>query len=347
MTRIVLTGAGGFIGAHVLRHLLTETDWQVAATDSFRHKGITDRIVSTLDGLPGAARTRAEVYTHDLSAPLTPRLVAQMGGTGGVDYVIAMASLSHVDDSIADPVSFTTNNVAVILNTLEACRAWQPAHVIVISTDEVYGPVPAGHTGHAEWAAIVPSNPYSASKAAQEAIAIAYWRTYGLPVTIINAMNLIGEMQGSEKYLPSLIRNISLGREVTVHGEPGNIGSRHYLHARNLADALLFLLRHCPPHRFGDGGQLLDGREVPARWNIVGPDRQTNLDLAEHVAAIIGEPLRYRLENFHATRPGHDPHYGLDPAKLTAAGWTPPVPFAESLERTVKWSLAHPSWLGM
>lgn len=333
--RVLLTGAGGFIGAHALEHLLTVTDWDVVATDSFRHKGKTDRITGVLDAHPDW-RSRVTVVTHDLAAPFSAQMAARLGR---IDYVIAMASQSHVDRSIEDPAAFIRNNTDVILSTLDYCRLQvTPSHVILISTDEVYGPVERGSGGHPEWAPVIPSNPYSASKAAQEAIAISYWRTYRLPVTIVNCMNLIGERQDREKYLPSLIANISAGRTVTVHGTPDNIGTRHYLHARNLADALVHILANLPAEHF-------PGSDRPARYNIASPDCVSNLELAELVAAVVGKRLKYKLEDFHSTRPGHDPHYGLDPAKMTAAGWKPPVPFAESLERTVRWTLAHPEWM--
>jgi dTDP-glucose 4,6-dehydratase len=244
---------------------------------------------------------------------------------------------SHVDRSIDDPAGFIRNNTDVILSTLEYARQVSPAHIVVISTDEVYGPV-TGAAAHREWAPILPSNPYAASKAAQEAIAISYWRTYGLPVTIVNCMNLIGEMQDREKYLPKVIATVRDGGTVPVHGRPGDIGTRHYLHARNLADALLFILRSLPAARYPDALR-------PDRYNIAGPDRVSNLQLASMVAETIGKPLRYELVDFHSTRPGHDPHYGLDPGKLTGLGWKPPVPFRESLTRTVEWTLSHPEWL--
>lgn len=351
MTRLLLTGAGGFIGSHCLRHFLSETDWDVVALDSFRHKGKTDRILQQLDGLPQWERTERaghlDVITHDLCAPISPQMAHRIGH---IDYVIAMASQSHVDRSIEDPAAFIRNNTEVILSTLQYARAVQPQAVIVISTDEVYGPVSPG-AAHPEWSPILPSNPYAASKACQEAIAISYWRTYGLPVVIVNCMNLIGEMQDPEKYLPMLISRISRGETVTVHGQPGNVGSRHYLHARNLADAIVFILRSLPP-RGWRGAAGVDPvfsdiwhAERPDRYNIVGPDRISNLQLAEMVAVEVGGPLHYELTDFHSTRPGHDPHYGLDGGKLTALGWKPPVPFAESLERTVKWTLDHPEWL--
>ena len=173
MPRLLLTGAGGFIGSHVLRHLLHETDWQITATDSFRHKGKTDRILAAADGIPGW-RERLDVVVHDLAAPLSAQAA---GRIGDVDYVIAMASASHVDRSITDPAGFFRNNAEVAISTLEFCREAKPRAVVWISTDEVYGPVGPYDAGHPEWAPILPSNPYSASKAAQEALAISYWRT--------------------------------------------------------------------------------------------------------------------------------------------------------------------------
>jgi len=345
--RVLLTGAGGFAGHHVLEHIFTTTDWDVVATDNFRHRGKTDRVAQILEPNP-EWRQRLTVITHDLAAPFTEQTASRIGSIG---YVIAMASESHVDRSIDDPVPFVRNNVSVILNTLQLARTLQPKAVIVISTDEVYGPIiPAKRRPpnsrwletemmpHAEWSPVLPSNPYAASKAAQEAIAISYWRTYGTPVIIINCMNLIGERQDPEKYLPMLIRGISRGDEVTIHGTRGNIGSRHYLHARNLGDALVYILRELPPAAY-------PAAHRPSRYNVVGPDRVTNLELAERVASAMRQPLRYRLVDFHSARPGHDPHYGLDHTKLTGLGWKPPVPFGESLTRTVNWTLANPEWL--
>lgn len=342
MARVLLTGAGGFAGHHFLEHLLASTDWQIIATDSFRHRGKTDRITEVLDGHPGW-RDRVDVVTHDLTAPFSQQAAAHIHGRDGLDFIVAMASESHVDRSISDPVPFVRNNTDVMLATLELARELRPRAVVVISTDEVYGPVEAGQA-HAEWSPLLPSNPYAASKAAQEAIAISYWRTYGVPVVITNTMNLIGERQDREKFIPKVIRAVAAGEEVTIHGSPGAIGSRHYLHARNMADAVLFLLRCQPPSSFrpAPGGC---GADRPDRYNVASADRVPNLDLALEIASVIGRPLRYRLEDFHTTRPGHDPHYGLDPAKISALGWKPPVEFHESLAKTVHWSVAHPAWL--
>jgi dTDP-glucose 4,6-dehydratase len=330
--RALLTGAGGFFGAHVLRHLLAGTDWEIVCPVTFRHRGNSDRIASSLQhGDPGW-RERVHVVMHDLTAPL-PALADRVGRC---DYVIALAAESHVDRSIADPVPFIRNNTDVMLTTLEYARSAQPESVVVFSTDEVYGPMLDGNP-HAEWSPILPSNPYSGSKAAAEAIAISYWRTYGVPVVIVNSMNLLGEMQDPEKFLPMVISRVLRGEVVTIHGVPGDIGSRNFIHARSVAGALLFLLRFAPPAAFPAASR-------PDRWHVAG-ERMTNLELAEAAAEVTGKPLRYELADFHSARPGHDPHYGLDASKIAAAGWKPHVPFAEGLARTVRWTMRHPEWL--
>lgn len=342
--RVLLTGAGGFIGSHVTEHILTNTDWDLVGTDSFRHKGRCDRIARILAEAPEGNnwRDRFTVVTHDLAAPFTAGETERIGKP---DVVIAMASQSHVDRSLSDPVAFVRNNTDVILNTLELCRKVKPRVVIVISTDEVYGPVELGHA-HKEWAPIIPSNPYSASKAAQEAIAVSYWRAYGVPVVIVNCMNLFGEMQDPEKYIPMVIGRVQRGDTVTIHGRTGDIGTRHYLHARNLADALLFLIQRGRPDAFPTPHNMgLNTSLVPERYNIAGPNPVSNLELADMIAGFVGKPLNFELVDFHSARPGHDPHYGLDPGKLTGLGWAPPVDFETSLEKTVRWTLKHPEWL--
>lgn len=360
MTRLLLSGAGGFAGHHFLEHALVATDWQIVCTDSFRHRGTTDRIRQVLDGQGENAWGRVGVLTHDLTAPFSPQALDIIAGEDGLDYLIGMASASHVDASITDPVSFVENNCAVALNTLELARQLRPKAVVMISTDEVYGPVEPGKP-HAEWAPILPSNPYAASKAAQEAVSISYWRTYGVPVVITNTMNLIGERQHPEKFIPKTLRAVLRGEEAVIHGSPGNPGSRHYLHARNMADAVLYVLSRTRPSVFrahmtremGTASYRAEAKRRPSaviadrpdRYNIASADRVDNLTLAAMIADAAGMPLHWRWEDFHTARPGHDPHYGLDPGKIHALGWKPPVSFAASLEHTVRWTMAHPSWL--
>jgi dTDP-glucose 4,6-dehydratase len=336
MTRVLITGAGGFAGHHLMQHVLVNTDWDIIATDSFRHKGKTDRIAIILNWYP-EWRERVTIITHDLTAPFSEQSAQRIAGDAGLDFIVAMASESHVDRSITHPVPFVQNNVDLMLSTLELARLLRPQTVLHISTDEVYGSVTPGQA-HSEWDPVIPSNPYSASKVAQEALAISYWRTYDVPVIITNTVNMYGERQEPEKFLPLLIRSIVSDDEVQIHGIPGNIGSRYYLHARNASSAWLFLLKNVTAAMFPDA-------PYPDRYNISSAEPASNLEFAQAVAEVAGKPLRYKLIDFHSARPGHDPHYGLDTSKLTSLGWEPPIEFHESLKQTIKWTLDHPEWL--
>jgi dTDP-glucose 4,6-dehydratase len=333
MKRVLLTGAGGFVGHHTLGHLLQVTDWEVVCTDSFRHMGKTDRLREVLAEAPEQI-DRVTVLTHDLRAPVSQQLAYEIGH---VDYVIAMASESHVDRSISDPRPFVENNVSVALTVLEYAREVGVEKLVHVSTDEVYGPAPIG-VDHLEGAAHRPSNPYSASKACQEAIVYAYWRTYGMPCAIASSMNMIGERQDPEKFVPLALGKILAGDPVPVHvSAGGSQGSRFYLHARNYANALIFLLEQVP-------FPLYDGENEMERFNVVG-EEMGNFEMAGLIADCAGFPLMAKPVDFHTYRPGHDLRYALDGQKMAALGWVPPLALADSLERTVEWTMAHPEWL--
>lgn len=338
MRRVLLTGAAGFLGSHALRHLLVDTDWHVVCPVSFAHKGLPERIVTAVSQPPSGDVEpwwqRISVVRCDLACPINDTTRALFGP---IDYIINYASQSHVDRSISDPAPFVTNNIMLMVHLLEYARTLPLGLFVQISTDEVYGS-PALGARNREWDPIIPSNPYSASKAAQEALAISYWRTYNLPLVLINCMNLIGEMQDPEKFVPMTISKVMRREMVDVHASPdGIIGSRHYLHARNLADAVLFLIR-C--------GQIAmyPRHNVPDRWNIVGEREVDNLEMAQLVADMLGKDLLYQLVDFHTFRPGHDLRYALDGTKLASAGWVPPLPFEDSLRTLIKWTVEHPFW---
>jgi dTDP-glucose 4,6-dehydratase len=309
------------------------TDWDVVCPVSFEHRGLPERITASVDH--DEWWQRITVINCDLAACINDTTRALFGP---IDYIINYASNSHVDRSITHPKPFIQNNISLVLNLLEYAREARPAAFVQISTDEVYGPAEQGRD-YEEWASIVPSNPYSASKAAQEAIAISYWRTYAVPVIITNCMNLIGEMQDPEKFVPMTISKVLRGETVDIHASTdGQIGSRYYLHARNLADAVLFLL-----HR-GEVSMYADGADRPDRWHIVGEREVSNLEMAQLIAGFMERELHYRLTDFHASRPGHDLRYALDGSKLEAAGWKRPVPFEDSLATLIAWTLRHPLW---
>lgn len=334
----LITGVGGSIAVHFLAHILHHTDWEIVGIDSFRHKGWTDRVEYMLQAHP-EWRSRVKVLVHDMTAPFSPICRQKIGR---VDYLINLASLSDVEASIIDPVPFVQNNVSLVLNVLELAREVKPKVFVQISTDEVYGAVESkADTGMKEWAPILPSNPYAASKAAQEAIAISYWRTYGVPLIITNTMNNFAEMQQPSKFPAMIQKWISNGDTVTIHGEEDKqIGSRSYIHSRNFADAVLFILKNCPPHMH----EALKS-DMPDRYNIAGDKQLDNLELAQTIAALMGQELKYEIQDSHTTRPGHDPHYALDDAKLKALGWTPPLTFEESLKNVIDWQKDHPAWM--
>lgn len=335
MTKVLLTGAGGFVGSHVLRHLLMNTDWEIVAPVTFRHRGNSDRIASAIQNRP-EWHARVDVVMCDLAACVSSTVMERFAGC---EVIFNVASESHVDRSIAEPGAFIRNNVDLMVNVLEIARVIKPRMVLQMSTDEVYGPAYGDHR-HAEWETIAPSNPYSASKAAQEAIAFSYWRTYGVPVVITNTMNIVGEMMSVEKFFPMIVRNLRDGVPVPVHvGDDGVSGSRFYLHARNLADAWLHLATNLAPAVYADG------RTKPSRFHIVGEREVKNDDFVRMIADMMGVEAKIDPVAFHSSRPGHDLRYALDGSKLADFGWTPPVPLDESVRRAVDWTLAHPEWL--
>ncbi len=339
MKHVLVTGCGGSIGCHVMDHLRHETDWLVTGIDSFRHKGLTDRLHDKIYQSP-----RFRIFTHDLAAPISKLLADRIGP---IDYIINLASISDVDVSLDDPTYAIRTNTEIMLTMTEYVRnyarvprACMPMPTFLhISTDEVYGPTD-GETTHKEWDPIVPSNPYSASKAAQEAIGIAYWRSYQLPLIIVNIMNNFGEKQNGAKFPCIVQRAVRAGDRIRLHRFPDGYGSRYYIHSRNAADAMLFLLRHRPPYQHVPGSV-----DRPDRFNIVGDRQVNNRELAEFIAAEVSKkPI---LEDYEVkqARPGHDAHYGLNGEKLAALGWKSPQTFEMSMRNTVRWYEENPEWL--
>lgn len=335
--RVLLTGGAGSIGAHTFHHIFKNTDWEVVIIDSFQHKGLAERITEMMqDHIENYHRLT--VITHDLTLPITKPLKQRIGH---IDYIINMASLSDVEASIQDPVPFVMNNVQLTLNMLEYAREAKPDVFLQVSTDEVYGASEKAQQ-HPEWSPIVPSNPYSASKAAQEVIAISYWRTYKVPVVITNTMNNFGEFQQPNKYPVIIQRSLMNQEKLTVHGTAGQMGTRYYIHSRNHADALLFILKNLPPYAH-DVGKA----DKPDRYNVVGDEQVDNLSLAKTIAKLMDKKLDYEVVDFHSTRSGHDLHYGLDGTKLKKKGWKSPLGFEKSLKNTIEWQLKNPEWIQM
>lgn len=331
-----LTGASGFIGSHTLEHFLKNTDWNFICPVSFKHKGTPERITEIFDRTP-EYRDRVHVLIHDLIVPFTEHTISTLPQ---IDYIINVASDSHVYRSIEEPVPFIKNNVDLIINMLELARIVKPKVFFQVSTDEVVGSAPVG-TRYKEWGVILPSNPYAASKAAQEAIAISYWRTYNVPLVITNTVNNFGENQDSEKYLALLIKKINNNEVVTIHGNDDFIGGRFYIYVDNHADAILHIIKNVPVNL------CRNEQDRPLRFNITSDDELDNREVAKLVAELMGKELKYKLVDFHIDRPGHDRRYALDGTKLKETGWVMPFPFRESLKKYIDWTLdtKNQSWL--
>ncbi len=230
------------------------------------------------------------------------------------------------------------SNVVGTMNTLEAARTLQVGHFVYVSTDEVHGPAPSG-VDFTEESPVRPSNPYSASKAGGEALAFAWSRCYQLPVTITRTMNLIGERQHPEKFVPMCIRQVLHGHKVAIHGrrecnDKWTIGSRKWIHARNQADALLFLLRLHNGKDNAAAAKVARGET----FHIAGEER-SNLEIAHFIAKTLGKKLDYETVDIHADRPGHDLRYSLSDECIKSLGWAPPIAFEESLRRCIEWSV--------
>ena len=329
MTNVIVTGSAGFAGSHFVRHILVNTDWTVTAVISYDHKGHPRRLESAIEGLDA---NRVTTIPVDLRKPLATATGLAMANLEP-SYIVNYAAESDVFRSIADPRPFVENNVELMLTVLDFARTLPSLKAFVqISTDEVYGACYG--EPHKEWSTILPSNPYAASKAAQEAIAISYWRTYGVPLVLVNCMNMIGELQDPEKFVPMVTAKVLSGDTVPIHADwSGKPGSRHWIHARNLADGILYLLEHTGISVYGE----MDGVvPMPARWNIVG-EEVDNLTMAQMISSALDKPLHYELVDFHTSRPGHDLRYALDGRKLELAGWKAPISLDKTIKSIVEW----------
>jgi dTDP-glucose 4,6-dehydratase len=341
--RLLLTGGVGFIGHHTVEHVLKNTDWEIVVMDRLTYAG-NQNFLTNIDCWE-QEKYRVKFIYHDFRSPISETTTELIGP---IDYIIHMGAESHVDRSIEDPLPFAESNVIGTINMLNYAKEVKPEKFIYVSTDEVYGPAfyetfeTLQKDGsfkhelhlHKEGEPHKPSNPYSASKSGAEAFCYAYWNTYGVPVIISNTMNNFGERQNREKFVPRVLRAALKGEELTLHckkvdGEIVDISSRCWLHARNHADGLLFLLKNGVPGE---------------KYNITGEWASVK-DIADEISKITGKLILYKFEDFHSFRPGHDMHYGLDGTKMKEMGWTPPFDLDTSLRHVVEWTMAHPEWL--
>ena len=337
MKRALITGGAGFIAHHLVSQILKNTDWEVVTLDRLDFSGNLNRLQDILQDFSPEDRSRVRVVFHDLKAAINPLIAADIGK---VDYILHLAAGSHVDRSIEYPMEFVMDNVVATCNILDYARGLDHLERFVyFGTDEVFGPAPKG-IDYKENDRYNSTNPYSASKAGGEELAVAFENTYGLPVYITHTMNVFGQRQHPEKYIPKCIKNIRDGRPITIHSDPTKTlpGSRHYIHAEDVSDALLFLLQQPTVVESNWGGA-----KCP-KFNIVGAEELNNLELAKLIAEAQGKDLIYELVDFHSARPGHDLRYALSGEKMKKMGWEPQN-IRSRITEVVEWTLANERWI--
>ena len=326
MKKIVITGGCGFLGHHVVEHFLKNTEAEIVILDKLEHTFGMQRLwdIKCFDD------KRVFMHSANLAEPLTPGLIHEIYDA---DVILHIAAESHVDNSIAYPAPFIKNNVMSTVHLMDAIRGFKVRpRFVYFSTDEVFGPAPAG-VEYKEMDRHCPQNPYAASKSASEQCVVSYANTYGMDTIITRCMNIFGERQHPEKFIPLIVRHVRDGEKLTIHADPTKTkaGSRFYIHARNVADALLTILNA------NVSGEV---------FHIVGEREIDNLTLAQMVASIIGKELNYEMVDFHSSRPGHDLRYAMSGERIKARlGWEPPMHVELSLKKTVEWTMNNQRWL--
>lgn len=347
-SRVLLTGGAGFVGHHVAEHLLKHTGWSLVVFDKLTYAGNLDRLrdISVFDD------DRVLTLTCDFAQPIPEGIFREVRD---VDFVLHLGAETHVDRSIEDAEPFVRSNVQGTLNMLELARRLPKLKMFFqFSTDEVFGPAGEFNPGFEVEDPHNPTNPYAATKSGAEMLVKAYRHCHRVPAVITRTMNVFGERQHPEKFIPLCIRKILAGETIPIHADKTRTraGSRFYIHARNVADAYLALMRavigksQVRPDTCaisaGPAPTIHSGQD----FHIVGEREVDNLELAQLIGQILGKPVYFELVDFHSSRPGHDLRYALSGRAIReAVGWRPPKTFEQSLEKTVRWTVDHPHWL--
>ena len=341
MKNILITGGAGFISHHLIYYLIKKTNWNIVSLDRLDYSGNLNRLDSILSKLSNKDKSRVKVVFHDLKSEINPWIKKEIGK---VDIILHLAAGSHVDRSIDYPMEFVLDNVVGTANILNYAReineSKQLERFVYFSTDEVFGPAPKG-VDYKENDRYNSTNPYSATKAGGEELAVAYENTYGVPVYITHTMNVFGERQQPEKFTPMCIKKIRDGESVTIHSDKTKKipGSRHYIHAEDVAEAIYFILTNNLKNEVDFGGA-----KCP-KFNIVGSEELNNLELAKIIAHSQEKELNYKMVDFHSSRPGHDLRYSLSGEKMKKLGWEPSIKLTERIKQVVEWSLNNQNWI--
>ena len=341
MKKVLITGGAGFIAHHLIYYLLENSDWEVVSLDRLDYSGNLNRLNNILSKIDDQKRSRVKIVYHDLKSEINPWIKKEIGD---IDIILHLAAGSHVDRSIDYPMEFVLDNVVGTANILEYARRLNEFNklerFIYFSTDEVFGPAPKG-IDYKENDRYNSTNPYSATKAGGEELAVAYENTYRLPIYITHTMNVFGERQHPEKFIPMCIKKIRDGESVTIHSDKTKRipGSRHYIHAEDVAEAIYFILTNKIEDEIDFGGA-----KCP-KFNIVGSEEINNLELAQIIAKCQNKELKYEMVDFHSARPGHDLRYSLSGEKMKKLGWEPSIMLTDRIKQVVDWSLNNQNWI--
>ncbi len=314
MIDVLVTGGAGFIGSNFVRWAHREhPDWRLTTLDKLTYAGRLENLRDVMDS-PRHRFVKGDIADASIAAPLVK----------ASHVVVHFAAETHVDRSIQAAGEFIRTDVQGTFVLLEAAReAPGLRRFVQISTDEVYGSVPEGHSRETD--ELRPRNPYSASKAGADRLAYSYWATYGVPVVITRASNNYGPNQFPEKVIPLFITNLIDEIPVPLYGDGLNV--RDWLHVDD----------HC---RGVD--LLIDKGQSGEVYNIGGGNEVRNVDLTHRILELVGRPTS--LIKPVADRPGHDRRYALDTAKLRGLGWAPKVAFEQGLADTVAWYRQNEWW---
>ncbi len=311
--RVLVGGGCGFIGSHFVRLLLAEEpDCEVVNLDKLTYAG-NPANVADLAGDPRYRFVRGDICD--------PEAVAE--ALRGCSAVVNFAAETHVDRSVLDSEAFLRTDVLGVRVLLEAAREQGIDRFVAVSTDEVYGSLADGSAN--EHAPLRPRNPYSASKAGGDLLALSYFVSHGLPVLVTRACNNYGPNQYPEKMLPLFATNALLGLPLPLYGDGMQV--RDWLHVTDHCRALLTVLRA------GEPGFI---------YNIGAGEERTNREVAELLLEALDRPLT--LLRHVEDRPGHDRRYSLHAARIRSLGWQPTVPFVEGIRGAALWYRDHPEW---
>jgi dTDP-glucose 4,6-dehydratase len=313
-TRVLVTGGAGFIGSNFVRWVhRNRPGWEVTVLDKLTYAGRKENL-EDVAGAPGFRFVQGDICDREVVQDVLP----------GCTYVLNFAAETHVDRSLYDAGGFIQTDVYGTFVLLEEARRSADMKLFVqISTDEVYGSVEHGSSRETD--ALMPRNPYSASKAGADRLAYSYFTTYGLPVIVTRASNNYGPYQYPEKVIPLFVTHAIDDIQVPLYGDGLNV--RDWLHVDDHCSGL---------------GLLLDRGVAGETYNVGGGNEVRNVDLTHRILELLGKPetLIRRVPD----RPGHDRRYSLDCGKLESLGWKPAVPFDEGLKATVDWYRAHEAW---